>query len=129
MSADTTPVILITNGERGGREYRVAVAQAWELAWNLDGEEEVLDSRYVVDVFRHSPVISTTIDDARQALATYIETTGWAIQYDEQVLDLSVSRPRTDLERHLGITRTFTFRDLEEQAKQPEVLDASPRSA
>jgi hypothetical protein len=118
MSADTTPVILVTNGVDGGQEYRFAVAQAWENAWNRDDEGEVLNSRYITSVFERSPAVNTTIASARRALATYIETTGYPIEYDEQVLDLSVTRPTTNLERYLGHTPAFTFQNLVEQAEQ-----------
>lgn len=128
MSADTTPVILITNGVRG-LEYRFAVAQAWENAWEHGDEGEVLNSRYVASTFERSPVVNTTIDDARRALVAYIEKMGYPIEYDEQVLNLSVTRPTTNLERYLGHTPAFTFQDLVEQAEQWRALDISPRHA
>jgi hypothetical protein len=128
MSADTTPVILITNGKRG-LEYRVAVAQAWENAWRDDDEGRVLDSRYVVITFAGSPVVVSTIEDARKALSAYIVSRGWGIQYDEQVLNLAVTRPPTDLERYVGAIPTFTFEDLVRQAEQWQALDTSSRRA
>jgi len=127
MSADTTPVILVTNREGGGREYRVAVAQAWENAWCDHEEGPVLDSVYVTKVFTRSPVVVSTIKEARRALAAYIKNMGYAIQYDEQVLDLAVTRPLTDLERYLGESPAFTFRDLVKQAEQLQELKSNSR--
>ena len=66
--------------------------------------------------------------EAREALAAYIASTGYTIQYDEQVLDLAVTRPRTDLERYLGEVPVFTFLDLVNQAEQWEALASSQRA-
>jgi|GEM_PF-1249126 len=126
MSADTTPAILITDGAEGP-EYRITIAQAWENAWICDDEGKILNSWYVVDVFKQSPVVASTIEDARHALINYAVSTRRYVEYAEQVLDLTTTRPVTNLERHLGIVPTFTFADLVEQAKQWETLMPATR--
>jgi len=103
MSADTTPVILVTSGENGGKEYRPAIVQEFHTVWITDDEGETLDSSYVVDRFREATVASS-LEDAQRQLDDLI--LDWraqylSIEYDQELLDLEA----------------ITFAQLEEQAK------------
>lgn len=86
MSADTTPVILIT----GGNEHRVAIVQAVENLFN-DYWETELDPHFVKIYFAEcAPLPTMELAEARlKEVIEYFTSQHLTIEYDTLVVDLS----------------------------------------
>lgn len=92
MSADTTPVILVTSAEDGAsKEYRPAIVQEFHTVWIPNDEGFTLDSSYVVDRFE-SAAVAYSLEEAQQLLDDLVsdwEAQSLVIEYDQALLDLT----------------------------------------